>query len=564
MMYIVRLLVVAQGVNHVCGSAFLQRLPLNMSRDISDPEFKKALFAEIEDVLGDSITAETKQRVAEIEDVLRPMFTALPKNTNGKLAPAAVQYMLRRLFMRRQGWSVEGLEPTAEGDWDPSRASLILEEKGPGILQEVLGKHIGEDGSGLHEIAVVAAMMEHVIFEEMLGKLQQAYFAKQVNVDSSVSPDEAEELVALHVAAFIRARDVSQWNPQQIERFESLIYTLYPNWPVTKQLMSQVQQMVAPGLAQFTFDDVASVSSEVGGRFAHWQNEECKNTKSHLLELEEKEGSGRVRLVDFYNAALYKGRYQFTETITYLRQLGILDESDEKNPRIIIPNYITGKSNCVARAEYYSVCCLDECEDLFGQLERYIGKPEATPEEIENAGGALNPPVRHSQLLRRRLHEVATHHGGVIPLHGRLFAQWMHLAYPRECVYPHRSGTVYYRGMEQWEEETGERSGSTIEEIELWSEQLSQWADERSDVVESEHEDDHIGGMWSMEEELIVQRHEAGTSPPTKEASSKFTAFQKAVIAVITAGAVSWAFFGAFPSGKEAMLKDKELQNKWV
>ena len=35
------------------------------------------------------------------------------------------------------------------------------------------------------------------------------------------------------------------------------------------------------------------------------------------------------------------------------------------------------------------------------------------------------------------MEQVASHHGGKVPLHGRLFAQWLHHAFPRECPYPH-------------------------------------------------------------------------------------------------------------------------------
>merc|ERR1719384_1041018 len=35
-----------------------------------------------------------------------------------------------------------------------------------------------------------------------------------------------------------------------------------------------------------------------------------------------------------------------------------------------------------------------------------------------------------------RLGEIAEHHDGYVHLHGRLFAQWMHHAYPRECHFP--------------------------------------------------------------------------------------------------------------------------------
>lgn len=566
------LLIVTGLTGQASASEFLARLPLNMTRNISDPVFKQALLAEIEQVMGSGITDDTRRRVDQIEDVLRPMFLALPKNAHGKLEPSAVQYALRRLFMRRQGWSISGLEPSGDA-WDPTKASLILEDRAPEIVQELFKKHIGVHGTGLHEVAVLAAMMEHAIFEDMLGGLQQAYQAKQVSTDGVLSRQRAEEMVALHMAAFVRARDVSQWNPEQIKRFEQLIYTLYPNWPVTLQRMNEVTDHVAPTLQNFTFDDVAAVASEVGGQFAHWQNEECKHTKSLLLEMEDRE-SGRVRLVDFYNAALYKGRYQFTETITYLRQLGILDESDELNPKVIIANYVSGKSNCVARTSYYSVCCLDECEDKFGQLELLLGKPAATAQEVEYATTLITSsdpevgPLLFSDIHRRRLAEVAQHHGGLIPLHGRLFAQWMHLAFPRECSFPHKSGTVYYKAMEEWEEETGERSGSTMEEIERWSSQLGELSSTRDDDA---HDDDHLVGMWTMEEELVVV-HRAHEALPTTSAEAASGISDMTKCLALAAIGLVWYLLSHWRRSGHAEKKkafrgadrDAALAHKWV
>merc|ERR1719221_2229657 len=40
--------------------------------------------------------------------------------------------------------------------------------------------------------------------------------------------------------------------------------------------------------------------------------------------------------------------------------------------------------------------------------------------------------------------------GGLVPLHGRLFMQWMHHAYPRECPYPHAAGTTTPVTQDEW------------------------------------------------------------------------------------------------------------------
>merc|ERR550537_1372397 len=44
--------------------------------------------------------------------------------------------------------------------------------------------------------------------------------------------------------------------------------------------------------------------------------------------------------------------------------------------------------------------------------------------------------------LMKKLHAVQNHHNGSIPLHGRLFSQWLHFVAPQECPYPYKRGTV--------------------------------------------------------------------------------------------------------------------------
>lgn len=500
-------------VEQVSAASFLAQLQRKVFRNVSDPAFKTALLAEIESVLGQDSNENTRERMNLFENVLRPMYSALPKNTFGKLDPSGVQYILRRLFLRKNGWSVSGLEVAGDA-WDSQAHLPIFGDRAPEMVKELFKKHIGKHGSGLHDVALLAIMMEQLIFEDILGKLHQAYVARRFDPEKPISRVEALNMISLYVASFIRSQDVAEWSTEQVVKFEQQMFQLYPAWKSTRKKIVQIAKTVAPGLKQFGFDDVASVAAEFSVRFAQWLHEECSATKRLLIEMEDAD-SGRVRLVDFYKAALEDGRYQFTESITFLRQLGSLDESDEVNPKVIIPNYVAGQSNCVARSTYYSVCCPDECEGLFAHIEKHLGKPTATVSEIAYAvlstttfpksGGRISqglPP-----LLHRRLNEVATHHGGVVPLHGRLFSQWMHLTYPRECAYPHKAGSVYFKPIEAWENDTGERSGVTMDELEHWTRHLSDRSGASStqhQADNADHDHDHLSGMWTMEEELVV------------------------------------------------------------
>merc|ERR1719199_2387213 len=107
---------------------------------------------------------------------------------------------------------------------------------------------------------------------------------------------------------------------------------------------------------------------------------ECQEIKEDLLSYERGD-TGRLRLADFYRASL-DSRFFFIETADYLRAVGALDESDSLAPKVIVPNYVLAKSNCLAHANYYSVCCFNECEGLYGHIEQTIASPAAEPKLI--------------------------------------------------------------------------------------------------------------------------------------------------------------------------------------
>merc|ERR1719188_2371092 len=148
--------------------------------------------------------------------------------------------------------------------------------------------------------------------------------------------------------------------------------------------------------------------------------------KENLLKLE-RPGTGRVLLQDFYNAAL-SGNPHFTEKQAFLRDTGILDETDPQRPSVVIPNYVNAATNCVAESRFYKVCCVNECEPLLGSLERHLAAPDAEPGRIvelveQLPSSTVDAPRRLPAPLVQRLEEIASHHGGRVPLHGRLFSQ---------------------------------------------------------------------------------------------------------------------------------------------
>jgi hypothetical protein len=285
------------------------------------------------------------------------------------------------------------------------------------------------------------------------------------------------------------------------------------------------------------FSLVARTAERVGEHFGSFQNYECQQIKASLVKMEER-GTGRVLLSDFYKPAL-GGDWQFQESAQYLRELGALDETEAGKPRVIIANYVSSPSNCIASSSFYSVCCMDECEGLLGHLEQQIAGPEAKPERVAALIAGLSSssvlaPRKISATLLTRLDEIAAGHGGTVQLHGRLFAQWMHHAFPRECPYPHLSGTTNPQTADEWLEATGAETTATNEEMLAHVEEAE--TGNAVYVLRAEPKEMEVESMpWSPEEELLVVR------PPVLQHSAAIPhSFKCAQFVLIAVGAIAY------------------------
>jgi len=262
---------------------------------------------------------------------------------------------------------------------------------------------------------------------------------------------------------------------------------------------------------------------QLGERYGRFQDGECQVMKQDLLRLGD-DGVGRVPLSRFYKPAMDQIGFQFTESVEHLRQLGALDETNPQQSSVIIPNYISAQSNCIASSSYYSVCCMDECEKLIGHLEEKIASPQAPSSNIVSLvsllpSSTVEAPRVLSPLLVQRLDQIADSHGGEVPLHGRMFAQWMHHAYPRECPCPHAMNATHSRSSDGW---MLTASGASVEEMEMHI----------SSRV-------HVGNIsalhWSHEEELLapLQTFAAASRPVSMLSVLRILMFLSAAVAVL-------------------------------
>jgi len=489
-------------ITTVNANAFLKASHAHQER-ISAADVQTSLLAEVEGTFGDGAAAS---RLRQLEAALGPIYKALPKNEKGYLGHATVRYALHRLFVQRHGWFIKGLDSAGQHR-NTTSSAMLLTEQVPGYLQDLFEQRLAGRGFGQHELAVLAATIEHLVHNEAIGKLGKAFVVHSHLPTSFMSAEQAQEVLETYMMSYILSDDLDNMTIEDVVETKEAMPEVYMHWDETRAFVKAVRQNVTASDAnveqkasgEYDFSLVARVADRVGEQFGSFQDQECRQMKQSLLQLEEK-GSGRVRLSDFYKPGV-DGQWQFQDSVPYLRQLGALDESDPKVPRVMIANYISSPTNCIASSSFYSVCCKDECEDILGHIEEKVAAPEATTQQIASlvsslSSSTVSAPRKLPSELLERLGAIAAEHGGSVPLHGRLFSQWMHHAFPRECPFPHLSGTIAPKTPDEWFEATGEEAIFTEEQMMPHVE-----ANETHHVLEAP------SLPWSPEEELLVTRN---------------------------------------------------------
>merc|ERR1719277_217798 len=314
----------------------------------------------------------------------------------------------------------------------------------------------------------------------------------------------------------------------------------YPAWGDFKLWVEDVRKTSSLNRArrrfdveEFSFGRVIEEVQELNDRLGTFQDIECRSLKAGLVDMEFR-STGRVSLSDFYREGL-KGKFLFVEHVDYLRSLGALDESDPMHPSVIIANYLASPANCLVSTSFHSVCCFDECEGLMGHLERSISAPTASPERIAELVSGLqsdsvDAPRNLSSLLVSRLREIADHHDGSVPLHGRLFAQWMHHAYPLECPYPHAGGTIRPLTPDEWMDESGMEHAEASQ-----SEREARLTPNMTSQINS------ADLPWMAVEELVA-RHSAPVGWFRRSMTRKVSAFAAVLAFVVPVARASSAF----------------------
>lgn len=449
----------------------------------------------------------SSQKLDAFETELRPLFVSMPKNAVGRLDPPVVRYTLHRYFAEKFGWHFKGLDPNG-GAWNSSSTTAVMKDKVPSYIEELFQQKLQGKGLTLRDLATFASALTDLVNKEAEDSIYELYDVWQWDRTDLLRPFIAKSILKAYLMLSVEGIHRKGTTQQQYRELEQELRQLCFAWPDAQVWLEDTRLGVEflqqahhnPFVVGMSHNQMIEVVHELAHQFGKFQNLECASMKERLVDMEDA-GTGRVPLNKFYSGVA-DPLWPFYESQKYLRSLGALDETNPRTPSVIIPNYLASSTYCTDPSNFYSVCCIDECESLLAHVERAVKQPVALPSELAEVVSKLesdtvSAPRNLSSLQHKRLDQIATLHGGRVPLHGRLFAQWMHHAYPRECKFPHVSGTTQPLSQHEFTQ--------TVAEFEASDEEMySHVRREDYAVAAARTDDDKIEELpWSLTEELV-------------------------------------------------------------
>jgi len=383
----------------------------------------------------------------------------------------------------------------------------ILNKEAPVSSEMVMSGSRKEKGFSFEDAVALVTALEQVLFDSESTLLESVYRGSNYDPRDSLKRADLHNVLEDYIIEWMLGED--RQSILIFQRNHSLRDAVFPKWREISDMIQgtlknmEFKQHTRPEFGQahvalgqeYSFQDAHVAVGNIAQSFAGFWERECQDIKQNLIAMD-KSGTGRVRLSDFYGSSM-NGEWRFGESEAYLRELGALDESSPwKGKQVIIPNYMQAASNCIVSTPHYLVCCVNECESILNHVEAGVGSSLANPAQVlqlvSNVTDFDDEPPKLKDSLKVQLERIAETHNGKIPLHGRLFAQWLHYVFPRECPFPHKTGASSAQTPVQFGDDYVASTAEMTRHVQTIH------------VEESQENDLHWMSQWSEEEELIT------------------------------------------------------------
>lgn len=416
-------------------------------------------------------------RLKFVETSIHADFSSRPEILGNKVPAEALRPLARTYFVKEHGWIMKGLEPagmTPEGKFQELHEVPILRHGAPALAVWLGHQWKARHHFSLNDASNIIAALEWLTLDHAIKLTDKAYELNDYHKHKPLNLNQLKEVMRSYLLVFRLGYKAQAEHNAKLHQKLKRLASYDASYKELVQFQEETLKFsihMLPNRDEIPRDEVEKIVLELAAQYGKWQNRECKAMKHDLLGLQGV-ADGTVPFKPFHDFPTNKQfGYYFGESQEYLRRIGALDENNPgEAPKVLIANYLTGPTNCIATTQYTAVCCINECEAPLGDLERKVREPSAYPSELMRLAQGLRTETVNSQRqlpenLMEKLQEVADEpeHKGRVPLRGAGFAQWLHFVLPNECPKPVLAD---YRAEEEHASQAEEKDSKEREEQE--------------------------------------------------------------------------------------------------
>lgn len=398
--------------------------------------------------LGDS----PNDWLVQIRKQLKSTWRSLPKVEGDRVDRHTLRLAVHGHFMRQHGLWVRGLAPPmgSGGSCALGHGQCMWEPATADALERVLPRYQGAF-SPEDAVTVVGALRRLALGADR-QLLDAAYRYHGADAGARLHRKEMTKVLTTYAANWMSGYAHTVQNlldaeqlPVELDQIKTLVAGCLDAMEDRRATAADGRSLEkqAPFFSPGEAEETAAV---VALTFARLKEPQCREMRFAAADYDEKD-TGRIRLKDFHRTR-HSGAWHFSESVEALREMGVLDEGDgSKQPRVLIPNYLQAAPNCMVSTPEYRVCCMDDCARLARKVEVAVHNATASPKQLLRLARDFAPEPPHSADLpspkaaARALNKLAASQGGRVSLHGRAYAQWLHIAFPWACPLPRDAPT---------------------------------------------------------------------------------------------------------------------------
>ena len=166
----------------------------------------------------------------------------------------------------------------------------------PSYMASMIEEQLEGHGFVLHQLAVMAASLEHLVHDGAAGRLQSVFEAHDLPLTGGINERLVDAAVDTYMMVYIEGGNLTGMTPKKLQAKQARLTKKDPSWRETRVWMRDIRRSVSHAMLDrrnpfvdsgMVFGNAAHVVQEIGEQLGRWQDLECRSLMNILVDLDQ-------------------------------------------------------------------------------------------------------------------------------------------------------------------------------------------------------------------------------------------------------------------------------------